>query len=240
MPNQFATGLLLRAETHELLVSYGEMDCIASAARYPLAPTLASIGARKESRPAAPLLSVLVLLPGGGGSREALTRLLPLLRLLSPRGERGGKGASGEGDESSRGGRRVGPNGRSAKTSHGGHRVTLMLTETCALEEGEAPDALERGLDLTDESSSAVSEQDGSAHTSELGGPSDAGILESLGIIRGCLTCTWASVRRRRDDESETHAHMSHASNTVPMRHTLHCSHVSHTVPMRHTLILVR
>ena len=49
---QFATGLLYRPHAHELLVSYGELDCYATLARFPLTATLeATLGRRQDDVP---------------------------------------------------------------------------------------------------------------------------------------------------------------------------------------------
>ena len=65
---QFATGLLYRPHTHELIVSYGEMDCHATLARFPLGATLdATLGRRKAAAPPM-LLSPLKLTKAPNGS----------------------------------------------------------------------------------------------------------------------------------------------------------------------------
>ena len=65
---QFATGLLYRPHTHELIVSYGEMDCYATLARFPLGAVLdATLGRRKAAAPPT-LLSPLRLTRAPNGS----------------------------------------------------------------------------------------------------------------------------------------------------------------------------
>jgi hypothetical protein len=59
---QFATGLLYRPRAHELIVSYGELDCYATIARFPLTATLeATLGRRKADQPPVPLLMAVNL-----------------------------------------------------------------------------------------------------------------------------------------------------------------------------------
>ena len=49
---QFATGLVYQSRTRELIVSYGELDCYATLARFPLTATLeATLGRRKSDTP---------------------------------------------------------------------------------------------------------------------------------------------------------------------------------------------
>ena len=43
---QFATGLLVLPHSHEIVVSYGELDCYATVARFPLGVTLLKTQAR--------------------------------------------------------------------------------------------------------------------------------------------------------------------------------------------------
>ena len=59
---QFATGLLFRPATRELVVSYGELDCHATLARFPLTATLESIFGRRKADTPTPLLTPLVVL----------------------------------------------------------------------------------------------------------------------------------------------------------------------------------
>ena len=95
---QFATGLIYRQNTHELIVSYGELDCHATIARFPLTPTLeATLSRRREATPT-PLLTALVVVAeeaddasgeelqgpfSSNGRVDTLRRLLPLLTHLS-------------------------------------------------------------------------------------------------------------------------------------------------------------
>ena len=135
---QFATGLVVRPASQEVLVSYGEMDCYATVARYPLAATLAATRPRRGLP--RPLISVLVLLPSvDGSSADAaahLRRLMPLFRLLRD-GDGGSdgaaKGAQARGAASSE---------SVAKNGAAPAEVTLLLTERC-----EVPDALGTSLD---------------------------------------------------------------------------------------------
>ena len=143
---QFATGLAVSPSSHQIVVSYGELDCYATLARFALEATLNSISSRRLAEPT-PLLSALVLLPaldasesgggsgGGGTSIAPLRRLLPMVRLLS-----NVTSFNGESDDPRSRRRR----NREARLYNipPPRAVTLLLTERC-----EVPAEAEREIE---------------------------------------------------------------------------------------------
>ena len=123
--------MLLLPRSNQLVVSYGELDCYSTIARFPLGEVISAAHGRRHPTPAAPLLSILMLVgavdgEGTTGSERAdaaegshpRTEVGAMLRLM----------------------RSI-----SASTSDGGlsHHVTLLLTERC-----DFPDAVGVELDL--------------------------------------------------------------------------------------------
>ena len=174
---QFATGLLLNAHTHEIVVSFGEMDCHASIARFALDATLAStrrhafkVGASPAAQSAAaaaasarvgtPLLNILLVAPGVDEDDT----------------DGGGEGHEGDGGgDAERASRRKAADWRKfrflpllERARRRGHAVTLLLTQRC-----HVPDALGQKLDV-------------------------------WRVRRGCLTCSWDAAGSRQTDETDS------------------------------------
>ena len=176
-PIQFATGLLLNAHTHEIVVSFGEMDCHASIARFALDATLAStrrhafkVGATPAAQSAA----------AAAVAARVGTPLLNIL-LVAPGVEEDNADGGGEGHEGDGGGDAERASGRKAtdwrrfrflplleRARRRGHAVTLLLTQRC-----HVPDALGEKLDV-------------------------------WRVRRGCLTCSWDTAGARQTDEADS------------------------------------
>ena len=176
---QFATGLSVHPHMHEIIVSYGELDCYATLARFPLGGTIkktqarfyslvgalcwrgcphfyASLQARGHFTLAEPLLSIIMLLhaAASGDSVDVFGGPTDISWVMESTFEvtRLFANASFAGAD--------GPGSCS-------HKVTVMLTEHCMF------------LD-----------REGAA-------------LDSLSVRRGCMTCTWEAVRSRLPSESD-------------------------------------
>lgn len=124
---QFATGLVVLPQTQQVVVSYGEQDCHATLARFPLAATVASVQTRRRAaEPAVPLLSTLVVLRSAGAVAGA-----------------GGLGSErGDAEDAAEVSKAL-EFLREANASSGGtHRATLLLAESCVIR-----DELEGELD---------------------------------------------------------------------------------------------
>lgn len=100
--------MLGRPATRELIVSYGELDCYATLARFPLSAALeATLGRRKIGPPRA-LLATLVIFPAADGTpaaTTATTATLPATATTRPTANSDSQGKDGGGDWQHDGGR---------------------------------------------------------------------------------------------------------------------------------------